>query len=936
MSASGRASAESAQEIVAGAAARLGGAPDLATTLQGIAAAARSALGADRATCYEHGVEGTVSAVHTTETDPGRRAFLERTLGLGPADLPILRLQHSQPDPLLVVEDVCRHPAIPPRLAARLGSGAFLGVRLEHASVQAGSAPALLGTLFCNYGRPRHFPAAERQAARGLANLAALALANAHLQAETARNLEENRARAAEQAALRRVATRVAAEAPPEEVFAQAAEEVAGLLGVECGLVARYEPERAVVVGWWGARRPAADLAFPLGGAGALAQVARVGRVARVGDYDRLRDDPVGRLASSGGYRSGAAAPVRVGGRLWGALLAATTGEAPIGAGAEARLERFAELVALAIANAEARARLAAQARSDPLTGLDNHGAFFEQLHAEAERARRHGRPLSLVLIDLDHFKRVNDRHGHMAGDRMLVEVAARLSALARAEDTLARVGGEEFAWLLPDSGVHASWAAAERARRAIGGAPFPGVGTLTMSAGVAELASNGSVSELFHAADAALYWAKAQGRDACVTFAPEHEHAMAARSAGGPARLAPSVTRLLALAREQLGLPLAAVGEFVEGREVWRHLDGNGGAFGMHLGGGLPLDQTYCQRVVEGRLPSLVRDAHREERVRDLPVTREAGIGAYVGVPIVLPDGGLYGMLCCLSPKPEPTLGERDTKLLRILAGMVGEELERETRTVRTQLRQRERIRGVLSGDGLQVVLQPIVELAGGRVVAAEALSRFANEPVRSPDSWFAEAAAVGLGVELELAAIRAALAQLDALPSGARLSVNVSPAALLAPELAEALAAVPGERLAVELTEHAPVEDYAALAAALAGLRGRGVQLMIDDAGSGFSSLKHILGLHPDVIKLDLSLTRDVDRDPVRRALAASLVAFAREIKATIVAEGIETAGELEALRALGVTQGQGYYLARPSSGPVPERVTLGSASPAALITG
>lgn len=355
-----------------------------------------------------------------------------------------------------------------------------------------------------------------------------------------------------------------------------------------------------------------------------------------------------------------------------------------------------------------------------------------------------------------------------------------------------------------------------------------------------------------------------------------------------------------------------------------------------MHLGGELALDQTYCRRVVEGRLPSLVRDAHREERVRDLPVTREAGIGAYVGVPIRLPDGGLYGMLCCLSSKPEPTLGERDTKLLRILAGMVGEELEREARTVRTRLRQRERIRGVLSGDGLQVVLQPIVELAGGRVVAAEALSRFADEPVRSPDSWFADAAAVGLGVELELAAIRAALAQLDALPTGARLSLNVSPAALLAPELAEALAAVPGERLAVELTEHAPVEDYAAMAAALTGLRGRGVQLMIDDAGSGFSSLKHILGLHPDVIKLDLSLTRDIDRDPVRRALAASLVAFARETKATIVAEGIETAGELEALRALGVAEGQGYYLARPAPGPVPERVTLGSASSAAPISG
>ena len=165
-------------------------------------------------------------------------------------------------------------------------------------------------------------------------------------------------------------------------------------------------------------------------------------------------------------------------------------------------------------------------------------------------------------------------------------------------------------------------------------------------------------------------------------------------------------------------------------------------------------------------------------------------------------------------------------------------------------------------------------------------------------------------------------------------RLSLNASPESLLAPELVELLAPVAGSRLALELTEHAPVADYAALEAALAGLRARGVQLMIDDAGAGFASLRHVLGLHPDAIKLDLSLTRDIDSDPVRRALAASLVAFAREIGTTIVAEGIETRAELEALRALGVTHAQGYYLARPGPCPVPGRVVLGDAVPARVL--
>ena len=734
MSASG--SAGSAQEIVAGAAAHLSGALDLAATLQGIAAAARSALGADRATCYVQDAGQIVSAVHTTETDPERRAFLEGALGLETAELPILRLQHAQADPLLVVEDVRRHPAISPRLAARLGSGAFLSVRLEHASVQADDAPALLGTLFCNYSKPKRFTAADRSAAQGLANLAVLALANARLQAATAQGLEENRALATEQAALRRLATLVAAEADPEAVFAQAAEEVAGLLGVDCGVVVRFsDSEHGEVVGVWGAEgSPSLGIGtlVPLSGESATARVFRSGQPARMRDYAGL-DEETGKLLVTTPYRSGVAAPIRVGPRMWGAIGAVTSRPELLSDGCEQRLGSFGELVGVAIANAEARARLAAQAASDPLTGLANHRTFFERLHAEAERARRHGHPLSLVIIDLDHFKHVNDTHGHPVGDRVLVEVAERLSALARAEDTLARVGGEEFAWLLPESGAHAAWAAAERARRAIGCAPFPQVGTLTMSGGVAELATGASVNQLFHAADAALYWAKAQGRDACVPYAPEHEKALAARPSGAAARLAPSVERLLALAREQLGVALVAVGQFQGGKEVWRYLDGDGAAFGMRPGGEIPLEETYCQRVVQGRLPNLIRDARREERVHDLAVTQEAGIGAYAGVPITLPGGDLYGMLCCLSPRPEPGLGERDVRLLRVLAGMLGEELEREEHDTAVRRDQSERIRRVLGGEGLSVVLQPIVELAGGRVVAAEALSRFAAEPRRA-----------------------------------------------------------------------------------------------------------------------------------------------------------------------------------------------------------
>ena len=452
------------------------------------------------------------------------------------------------------------------------------------------------------------------------------------------------------------------------------------------------------------------------------------------------------------------------------------------------------------------------------------------------------------------------------------------------------------------------------------------------MSAGVVELRDDMSITEFFRRADAALYRAKGHGRNTCVLHTSEHEEALNGHVAVDSARLASGVERLVTLAHEQLGLTATLLTEFQGNNLVVRHAAGDVGAFGMLPGNVVPMEETYCGQMVQGGVPHVIRDAQRERRVRDLPITPTSRVGAYVGEPVTLPNGELYGTLCCLSRRAEPGVGTGDVRLLHVVAGLLGEELERSGRAERAHGVRREGLRRVLNGEGLSMVFQPIVDLAGGRVVAVEALSRFSTEPRRSPDAWFADAAALGLGVELELLAIRSALAHLDELPAGARLSLNASPVALCTPDLLEALAAFPGERLAVEITEHAAVLDYPALRTALAGLRARGVQLMIDDAGAGFSSFKHILDLGPDVIKLDLSLTRDIDSDPLRRALTASLLAFADEIGATIVAEGIETQAELETLRALGITHGQGYLLATPGPGPVPARVALGEAEPVA----
>ncbi|MBY3553252.1 EAL domain-containing protein [Modestobacter lapidis] len=227
-----------------------------------------------------------------------------------------------------------------------------------------------------------------------------------------------------------------------------------------------------------------------------------------------------------------------------------------------------------------------------------------------------------------------------------------------------------------------------------------------------------------------------------------------------------------------------------------------------------------------------------------------------------------------------------------------------------------------VVEQGGPEMVFQPIVELATGRVVGFEALARFPGPSRRGPDEWFADAAEVGLGVELELSAIRAALGQLDRLPPGAHLSVNAGPATVACPALSDLLSGVQPCRVVLELTEHVGVDDYSQLAEALDRLRCLGLRLAVDDAGSGFASLRHILHLAPDVIKLDGALVTGLDGDPARRALAGALLAFGAEIGADVVAEGIESARESAVLQRLGCQLGQGHHLGRPRAlPPAPE---------------
>ncbi len=226
-----------------------------------------------------------------------------------------------------------------------------------------------------------------------------------------------------------------------------------------------------------------------------------------------------------------------------------------------------------------------------------------------------------------------------------------------------------------------------------------------------------------------------------------------------------------------------------------------------------------------------------------------------------------------------------------------------------------RQSVLSALAPDAITMHAQPIYCLSDGRLWGVEALARFQLAPVRPPDQWFNEAHRVGLGVELELAAVRKALALLEEVPTGVHLAINVGPATLSTPYLKELFEDVDPGTVVLELTEHATIDNYETLSRNLVRYRRRGIKLAVDDAGAGVSGLAHILRLAPDYIKLDCELTRGIEVDPVRRSLTAALVHFADESGAEVIAEGIENPEALAVLTSLKVGYGQGYYLGRPS---------------------
>lgn len=377
------------------------------------------------------------------------------------------------------------------------------------------------------------------------------------------------------------------------------------------------------------------------------------------------------------------------------------------------------------------------------------------------------------------------------------------------------------------------------------------------------------------------------------------------------------AIRRTLRAVREHLGLDVAFVSEFVDGRRVFRFVDSGTQTCSVQVGDSDPLEDSYCHYVVTEQLPQFLVDPTADPVASALAVTSELPVGTHFSVPINLSDGSVFGTFCCFGHDVHSELGAVDLRAVRMMAALVGEYVD-ELESRKTEQRRRVAVIEAILSDpkALTMAFQPLVDITSGRIVALEALSRFTGSE-QGPAWFFAEAKDVGLGVELELKAIEVAVRHFPQIPSPIRFNVNVSPETLESPALWEAISGIPPDRLVVEVTEHAAVHDQDALRAAGDKLTAAGIRMSIDDVGAGFSGLSRILETGADELKMDRSIVRDVHADPVKQAMIEALVGFCDRTRFELVAEGIETREELEALHALGVGLGQGYFYARP--GPI-----------------
>ena len=408
------------------------------------------------------------------------------------------------------------------------------------------------------------------------------------------------------------------------------------------------------------------------------------------------------------------------------------------------------------------------------------------------------------------------------------------------------------------------------------------------------------------------------------MTQDPGLQQAFEAKIPSGDLIADSRIDRILGAVRNHLGVEIAFVSKYVGEMRELTHVNSD---LDLPMGPGYqePKENSYCWHVLQGNLPELIQDPADFPMTQDMAVTHMLPVGCHLNVPLRLSDGTVYGSFCALSRTPDRSMTERDVGVLRAFAALATEQIESNLEQDVRRSALQNTMGKLIGGDRLSIFHQPIHFLSDNRPAGVECLARFPDAGKRGPDCWFNEADEIGMGIELEMLAVRSALATLPYVPIGHYMSINASPTTIISGALERALDNHDGTQLVIEVTEHQAVTDFGALAKALRAISPK-ARIAIDDVGAGYAGLRHIVDLAPDILKLDMSLTRDVFRDPARRALTSALVAFSKEIGCSIVAEGIECAQERDIMADLGITYGQGYFYSPPLPVVASQQVLLG----------
>ncbi len=374
---------------------------------------------------------------------------------------------------------------------------------------------------------------------------------------------------------------------------------------------------------------------------------------------------------------------------------------------------------------------------------------------------------------------------------------------------------------------------------------------------------------------------------------------------------------RVVALAHRHLEFDVVFIAELTAAGQVYRAAAGDLLSFEVVLDGPAT-DPALCGALMAGEIPSLISDARIEDGAAALRLAPHGDLGSFIGVPLRLSDGTPYGALCGLNRKPDSTLDERDVGFISMLGELAVYDLDEQRRqeNLHADITRLIQTDSADAADSVGIAYQPIIDLHDGRCLGIEALARF-PEPFAGPDLTIAAAKTVGLGLELERRLVIQAWKMIPLLGPGQFLALNVSPDALV--ELAHRANLrenLPLSQLVVEVTEHSVVQSYAPLHCELAPLRERGLRIAVDDAGAGYASLRHVLELRPDFIKVDRWLIDGIADDHARRVAVGAFLSLALDLGSNVVAEGVERASDLATVRDMGLHAAQGYLLGRPTT--------------------